>query len=50
MYVGFFNTMAQIHSLSIKHYRGIEEFYQVFNTRTVVLIGRGDYKKTGVEF
>ena len=40
--------MAQIHSLSIKHYRGIEEFYQVFNTRTVVLIGRGDSGKSTI--
>lgn len=40
--------MAQIHSISIKHYRGIEEFYQVFNTRTVVLIGRGDSGKSTI--
>lgn len=48
MVCGIFNTMAQIHSLSIKHYRGIEEFYQVFNTRTVVLIGRGDSGKSTI--
>ena len=40
--------MAKIHSLSIKHYRGIEEFYQVFNTRTIVLIGRGDSGKSTI--
>jgi len=40
--------MAFIHSLSIKNYRGIKEFYQVFNTKTVVLIGRGDSGKSTI--
>ena len=39
--------MAKIYSLSIKHYRGIENLQQVFGrTNCVVLIGRGDSGKT----
>lgn len=39
--------MAKIYSLSIHHYRSIENFTQVFGkTNCVVLIGRGDSGKT----
>ena len=39
--------MAKIYSLSIKHYRGIENLQQVFGrTNCVILIGRGDSGKT----
>ena len=40
--------MAFIHSISIKNYRGIKDFHQVFNTDTVVLIGRGDSGKSTI--
>jgi ABC-type multidrug transport system ATPase subunit len=41
--------MARIYSLTIKHFRGIEDFQQVFgNTNCVVLIGRGDSGKTTI--
>jgi len=39
--------MAKVYSLSIKHYRGIENLQQVFDRiNCVVLIGRGDSGKT----
>ena len=39
--------MAKVYSLSIKHYRGIENFQQIFGrTNCVILIGRGDSGKT----
>ncbi|MCK9160734.1 MAG: AAA family ATPase [Prevotella sp.] len=39
--------MSKIYSLSIKHFRSIENFQQVFGTTNcVVLIGRGDSGKT----
>lgn len=39
--------MTKVYSLSIKHYRGIENLQQVFGrTNCVVLIGRGDSGKT----
>ena len=39
--------MSKIYSLSIKHYRGIENFQQIFGTTNcVLLIGRGDSGKT----
>ena len=41
--------MSKIYSLSIKHYRGIENFQQIFGTTNcVLLIGRGDSGKTTI--
>ncbi len=38
--------MPKIHALSIKNFRGIREFNQVFNSDFVCLIGRGDSGKS----
>jgi predicted ATP-dependent endonuclease of OLD family len=41
--------MARLHSIKISHYRGLENFEQVFgNSNCVVLIGRGDSGKTTI--
>lgn len=41
--------MARIHSLSIKHFRGIENFSQIFPfSKLVCLIGRGDSGKSTI--
>lgn len=41
--------MARIYSLDIHHYRGLQEFHQVFNGENlVVLIGRGDSGKSTI--
>ncbi|MGV8131413.1 MAG: AAA family ATPase, partial [Candidatus Pacearchaeota archaeon] len=38
--------MPKIHTISIKNFRGIQEFNQVFNSDFVCLIGRGDSGKS----
>ena len=40
--------MAKIYSLSIKNFRGINEFHQVFNSDLICLIGRGDSGKSTI--
>src|SRR5687767_8801303 len=40
--------MAKIHSLTIKNFRGISNFSQVFKTNFICLIGRGDSGKSTI--
>ena len=40
--------MAKIHQLTIKNFRGINNFHQVFSSDFVCLIGRGDSGKSSI--
>ena len=40
--------MAKIHSISIKNFRGIKNFTQIFSTDFICLIGRGDSGKSTI--
>lgn len=40
--------MAQLHHLSVKHFRGLEDFEQIFSKGITCIIGRGDSGKSTI--